>query len=255
MTYKRVIARLDFKDSKVIKGIQLEGLRVVGLVEELTSKYYADGVDEILLIDAVASLYEKSVLVDTIKKVTENCFVPITVGGGIRTLEQADSLFRAGADKVALNTAIIRKPDLISQIAKKYGNQAVVAHLEVKNVGPRTWGCFVESGREDSNILVQDWIQIAESKGIGEFLITSIDRDGTKLGPDFDLLELVRASTNLPLVASSGFRSAPQAARALLDLNYQGVAVASAFHYEISSVQELRENFLSMGVKVRKIDF
>lgn len=252
MTYKRIIARLDFKDTKVIKGIQLEGLRVVGIVEELTEKYYLDGIDEILLVDAVASLYEKSVLVEIIRSVTANCFVPITVGGGIRTLEQADSLFRAGADKIAINSAIIRNPDLITQIAQKYGNQAVVAHLEVKSLGEATWGCFVESGRENANISVQDWVAMAEAKGVGEFLVTSIDRDGTKLGPDLDLLTKIRTLTDLPLVASSGFRTTSQAAAALVGLNYQGVAIASALHYGLISIGEIKEGCASMGAQLRK---
>ena len=132
MSYIRIIARLDIKGPNVIKGIQMEGLRVVGPVAEVARKYYQQGVDEIVMIDSVASLYGRDSMVELIREVTEECFVPVTVGGGIRSLEDADALFRAGADKVAINTAALSRPQLISEIAEKYGSQAVVIHVEAK---------------------------------------------------------------------------------------------------------------------------
>lgn len=251
MTYKRLIARLDFKDESVIKGIQLEGLRAVGTVDDLTQKYYSEGIDEILLVDAVASLYEKSTLVSLIRKVTQNCFVPITVGGGIRDIETADGLFRAGADKIAINTAAIRNPNFITEIAKKYGSQAVVVHVEAKWNGI-DWICYTENGREPSGLSFGNWVESAEKLGAGEFLLTSIDRDGTKSGPDFDLIGKARTSTSLPIVASSGFRSALQINEALGAMQCQGVAIASLLHYGIASVQQIKEELQSLGTNIRK---
>lgn len=251
VTYKRLIARLDFKDESVIKGIQLDGLRVVGSVDTLTQKYYSDGIDEILLVDAVASLYEKSTLVNLIRKVTQNCFVPITVGGGVRDIETADELFRAGADKIAVNTAAIRNPGFISEVAKKYGSQAVVVHVEAKWNGS-DWICYTENGREPSGLSAGDWVRSAEKLGAGEFLLTSIDRDGTKSGPDFDLIGNARTCTSLPIVASSGFRSAVQIHEALGTLQCQGVAVASMLHYGVATVLEIKEELQLLGTKIRR---
>lgn len=251
MTYKRLIARLDFKDKSVIKGIQLEGLRVVGEVSKMTEDYYSQGIDELLLIDAVASLYGKLSLVELIREVTKNCFVPITVGGGVDSLDTAEALFRAGADKVAINTAAMKNPNLITDIASKYGSQAVVVHIEAKSNLDKNWECFTEYGREPSGVAVGDWIKKSQEAGAGEYLLTSIDRDGTKQGPDLDLIDLARKSTNLPLVASGGFRTALQMKQALFEKSCQGVAIGSLFHYKLSTVPKIRRDCQELGVDLR----
>ena len=252
--YKRLIARLDCKGDKVIKGIQLEGLRVVGALNDVARARYAEGADELFLLDAVASLYDGSDLPKALEELTRDCFIPITVGGGIRTIEDADRLFRAGADKVALNTGAISNPSLISELAKKYGSQAVVLHIEAKRqevAGELLYKCYVENGRDDSGLLVDSWVAEAVSLGAGEVLVTSVDRDGTLTGPEFPLLQKVRVSVNVPVVAGSGFRDGADAAAAFGVLNLDGVAIGSALHSKKTTISDIRQFCKAERVRVR----
>jgi cyclase len=252
--YKRLIARLDCKGSKVIKGIQLEGLRVVGPLNELARARYAQGADELFVLDAVASLYDGSDLPAALEELTRDCFIPITVGGGIRTIEDADRLFRAGADKVAVNTGAIRDPRLVGELANKYGSQAVVVHIEAKRsegAGDKRYKCYVENGRDDSGIVVSTWAAEAVTQGAGEILVTSVDRDGTLAGPDLQLLQEVRASVNVPVVAASGFRNGKDVAGALKELQIDGVAIGSALHFQKANLDDIRQFCRAEGVNVR----
>jgi cyclase len=252
--YKRLIARLDCKGDKVIKGIQLEGLRVVGELNQVARARYAEGADELFLLDAVASLYDGSDLPKALEELTRDCFIPITVGGGIRTVEDADRLFRAGADKVALNTGAINNPGLIAELAKKYGSQAVVLHIEAKRqevAGESHYKCFVENGRDDSGLLVDSWVAEAVRLGAGEVLVTSVDRDGTLTGPELPLLQNVRASVNVPVVAGSGFRNGADVAAAFRELNLDGVAIGSALHAKKTTFSNIRQSCKAESVRVR----
>lgn len=252
--YRRLIARLDCKGDKVIKGIQLEGLRVVGAINEVARSRYAEGADELFLIDAVASLYEGSDLPKQLEELTRDCFIPITVGGGIRRLEDADLLFRAGADKVAINSGAIRAPTLIRELANKYGSQAVVLHIEAKRLQDQPnskYTCFIDNGRDDTGREVSAWASEAVKLGAGEVLVTSVDRDGTLSGPEIPLLQQIRATVKVPVVGSGGFREANDAVHALNGLDLDGVAIGAAFHFNRVKIDEIRKACKAARVVVR----
>lgn len=254
MSYIRLISRLDIKGPNVIKGIQMEGLRVVGPVADVARRYYKQGVDEIIMIDTVASLYGRDSMVELIREVTTECFVPVTVGGGIRSVEDADALFRAGADKVAINTAAISRPELVEEVAQKYGSQAVVIHVEAKMSAENKWECFTEAGRQPTGLGVIDWITKAQDYGAGEFLLTNVDRDGTRRGVDLSLLELVRDSVRVPLIASSGAGSSAHVVQALQAAGFEGIAMGAGLHWGNFTLPECRRACIDVGISVRKVD-
>lgn len=253
MPYTRIIARLDIKGPNAIKGIQMDGLRVVGPVAEIAKSYYDQGVDEIVMIDTVASLYGRDSMVELIREVTAECFVPVTVGGGIRSLEDADALFRAGADKVAINTAALARPQLISEIAQKYGSQAVVVHVEAKMTPEHGWECYTEAGRQPTGIGVIDWVGRAQAHGAGEFLITNVDRDGTRQGIDLALLTLVRTVVDVPVIASSGAGTPAHVVQALGATDCDGVALGAALHWGNFTVVQCRRACRDAGIAVREM--
>ena len=247
----RLIARLDLKGLSVIKGIRFDGLRVIGPVEQLSSRYYESGADEILLLDSVASLYGHKSLLDSIKVATQGVFVPITAGGGIRTLDDAKAFFNAGADRVAINSQAIQTPRLLEEIAHIYGRQAVVLSIEAKRVSSGTWNCYFESGREDSGIEVTDWVTQAESFGVGEILITSVDFDGTLKGPDFDLLDSLPTSGKVPFIYSGGIKTPSQISEVMKTNLVSAVAVGSALHYDKMNIESSKQTLKSIGLGVR----
>jgi len=251
--YKRLIARLDIKGETVIKGIQMDGLRQVGSIREFSRKYYEQGVDEIVIIDVVASLYGRDAMAQIIRDVTSECFVPVIVGGGIRSIEDADLLFRAGADKVAINTGALREPNLITKISEKYGSQAVVLSIQAKSSEQYGWECYAESGREPSGVSVYDWIREVESLGAGELLVSSVDRDGTRRGIDSELVKVCRAGVSVPVIAASGVGGEPDVIHAFRATDCEGVASASALHYGFMSVQSLRGHCIAAGINVRGV--
>ena len=201
---KRIAARLDIKGNNLIKGICLEGLRVVGSPNAYAEKYYDSGIDELVYIDAVASLYGRNSLVEILESTSKNVFVPLVVGGGIRSIEDMDSLLRAGADRLAINTAAFSNSSLITQGAETYGTQCIVLSIAAKKIREDKWECYTEGGREPTGIDVIDWVKNAEGLGAGEIFLTSIDRDGTQSGMDTDLIKKVSNSTSLPVIASGG---------------------------------------------------
>lgn len=253
MTYRRIVARLDVKSPNVIKGFQMDGLRVVGSVSEVAKRYYEQGVDEVVMIDSVASLYGRDSMVDMISAVTAECFVPVTVGGGIRSLDDADALFRAGADKVAINTAALARPELISDIAEKYGRQATVVHIEAKSIADGEWECYTEAGREPTGISVAGWVSAAEAHGAGEFFLTNVDRDGTRRGLDSALVARVRSNATVPVIASSGVGTTNHVADAFLNLGVEGIAIGAAFHWGNFSVSDCRRECMVAGVPLREL--
>ena len=185
----RLVARLDIKGKNLIKGIRFEGLRVVGSPNERARYYYAAGADELLYMDAVASLYERNSLADLVAEVVQDVFIPITVGGGIRSVSDVRTLLRAGADKVALNTAAIRRPGLVTEIAENSGSQCVVLSVEAKSTSPGKWEAYIDGGREKTGRDVSEWVSEGVEMGAGEVLVTSVDRDGTEKGFDVELLK------------------------------------------------------------------
>jgi cyclase len=251
MQNTRLIARLDVKGPNLIKGVHLEGLRVIGDPNEFAVKYYNQGADELLYLDIVASLYGRSNLIEIVKKTTNDVFVPITVGGGIRNIDDVASLLRAGADKIAVNTAAVKNPKLISEISNKFGSQCMVLSIEAKYQDSGNWEVYTDSGRERTGIDVIDWVKKGEKYGAGELLITSIDREGTRKGFDIDLVSAITDVINIPVIASGGM-GAPED---LIDIvkkgNVNAVAMADILHYNRATVEDVREIAQKSGIKVR----
>ena len=249
---KRLIARLDIKGQNVIKGIQFEGLRVIGAPDDLAKKYYDEGADELLLIDSVASLYQRDNILQIVEETAEEIFIPLTVGGGIRTLSDAKKLLLSGADKVAINSAAVTRPELLIEIAEIFGSQCVVLSVEAKKKG-FIWEVYTNNGREPSGINVLDWIGRARTFGVGEVLVTSVDRDGTKKGLDNELMKKVREVTDLPLIGCGGIGTNEDVLSSFESCHLEGVAMASALHSKKVEIMELRTFLDSSGIPVRNI--
>ena len=194
----RIIPRLDVKGDNLIKGIRLEGLRVVGDPHEFALRYYAQGADEIIFMDIVASLYQRNNLTSIIARAADQIYIPITVGGGIRSLNDVYTMLRSGADKVAINTAAIARPELISEVSNRFGSQCMVLSVEAKRTGPKTWEAYTDNGREHTGLDVVEWIERAVKLGAGEVLLTAVDQEGTRKGLDIELMRVVNARVAVP---------------------------------------------------------
>lgn len=252
MSNLRLIARLDIKGKNLVKTINLEGLRVMGEPNFFAQEYYLDGIDELFFIDVVASLYERNHLAEIISQATKHIFVPLTVGGGIRSAFDAQSVLRAGADKVALNSAAVENPKLISQIADEFGNQCVVSSIEAKkNLRGDGWEIFTHSGRESTGIDAIEWARICQDSGAGEILLTSIDQEGTRRGFDLTLLQAISSAVNIPVIASGGMGKPQDALEVSQVQGVSGIAMSGVLHYKIASISEIREFLISQGVRVR----
>lgn len=235
----RRIARLDVKGSNLIKGVHLEGLRVIGDPQEYASRYYEQGADEIIYMDIVASLYGRSNLVEIVRRTAHDVFVPLTVGGGVRSVEDVTDLLRAGADKVAINTAAVRHPQLIGEVADKFGSQCMVLSVEAKRKS-EGWEVYTDCGREASGLDVLDWVSQALELGAGEILLTSIDQEGTRKGFDLELLTSVNELSNVPIIISGGYGNSQHFAQAY-ECGADAVAVADALHYGRMTISELNK--------------
>lgn len=247
----RVIARLDVKNGQLIKGIHLEGLRVLGDPNEFALKYYESGIDEIIFMDPVASFYGRNTLGTVLTSAVDNIFVPITAGGGIRSVADATRLLRAGADKVALNTAAVQRPELIRELAEEFGSQAVVLSIEAKKTG-NTWLTYVENGREPTSLPVLEWINQGIELGAGEVLLTSIDKEGTQRGFDIDLISMVDSAVEVPLIVSGGMGSVNDLDPLIFQKNLDAVAIAGVLHYEKASLAEIKVHAREIGFRVRE---
>ncbi|MEC4721340.1 imidazole glycerol phosphate synthase cyclase subunit [Noviherbaspirillum sp. CPCC 100848] len=236
----RIIARLDVKNEFVIKGIHLEGLRKVGDPNHLAKAYYDAAIDEIIFIDAVASLYNRNNLFSIIREASKEVFVPITIGGGIRTIGDIDEALDSGADKVAINTEAVRNPKFIEEAAKRYGSQCIVASIQAKRIATG-WEAYVETGREKTGLSVLDWAVCLQNLGAGEILLTSVDKEGTRSGFDMPLIEAVNDLVKIPVVASGGYGHPKHCNDLLKRTEPSGLCFASVLHYKTTSVGELRK--------------
>jgi cyclase len=245
----RVIARLDVKAPFLVKGIQFEGFRKIGSPVDYAKLYYDQGCDEICYQDVVASLYGRNSLVGLVSATAKDSFVPLSVGGGIRSLEDAETLIRNGADKVLVNTAATLRPALLRELADHFGEQAVVLSVEAKRFSDG-WLVMTDSGREHTGKPVSAWVKEAQDLGIGEVILSSIDRDGTKLGFDTDLLSHVRPLIDVPLIAHGGFGKLEDAVSAA-SLGVDGIAIASVLHQKICSVSDVKSALDEAGIEVR----
>ena len=236
----RIIARLDIKGANLIKGIHLEGLRVVGDPQVHAKKYYNDGADEIIYMDTVASLYGRNNLLDVVTRATEHVFVPMTVGGGIRSVEDARALLRAGADKVAINTAAIKDPSLITKISDVWGSSTIVLSIEAKQTAPGKWEAYTDNGRERTGLDVVQWAEQGAQLGAGEIFLTSVDQEGTKNGFDCNLVSAVTNAVDIPVVASGGFGKLDHLKDLMQVSKPTGVAIADSLHYQKFNFNQIR---------------
>jgi cyclase len=250
MLYKRIIAKLDIKSESVIKGIHMEGLRIVGKPNELSARYNDCGADEIIFIDTVASLYGRNHLKEFILQASEASYIPFTVGGGLRSVEEVEEMIKNGADKVAINTFAIENPEFIKELVEIFGSQAIVVSIHAKRIGD-TWMAFKENGRENSGKNVLDWVDEATAMGAGELLVTSIDRDGTKKGFEESLYQQICARVNIPVIACGGAGNNNHIADLMLNTDCSGVALGSILHYNISSVEQIKSSLQDQKVLVR----
>jgi cyclase len=249
----RLIARLDIKSERLIKGINLEGLRVIGDPNQFAIDYYKSGIDEILCVDVVASLYRRITLTHIIEAAVKDVFVPITAGGGVRSVGDAQILLRAGADKIAINTAAIANPALISELAQTFGSQAIVLSIAAKRRAAGSWEAFTDNGREPSGFDVVEWARRGASLGAGEILLTSIDQEGTRKGFDVELVKAVSDVLSIPVVASGGLGEPQHLVAVARATRCSGVAVADALHYRRYGVGDLRAAALEAGLPVRLV--
>lgn len=247
----RLISRLDIKGKNLIKSVNLEGLRVIGNPSEHAIKYYNEGADEILYIDVVASLYGRNNLSEILSESVRNVFIPITVGGGIRSIEDAKHILRSGADKVAINTAATANPTLLSEIADVFGSQAVVLSVEAKNRGDGEWEVMTDNGREKTGMDVLEWCSRSVDLGVGEILITSIDKEGTRQGYDLSLIKAVNDNVSVPVIASGGMGSIEDI-KDVIELGVDAAAVADAIHYNRLTMTEINKGLFDSGYNVRE---
>jgi imidazole glycerol-phosphate synthase subunit HisF len=246
---KRIIPCLDVKDGQVVKGINFVELRHAGSAVELAQRYYDEGADELVFLDITATLEKRKTLVELVKDVASVIRIPFTVGGGISELDDIEALLRAGADKVSLNSSIVKKPGLITQAANRFGSQAVVAAIDVKTVNGIK-KIFVKGGKEETEIEGLYWCKKVNELGAGEILLTSMDHDGTKAGYDLEFLKQVVESVTIPVIASGGAGTKEH----FLDAFNAGVdacLAASLFHYEELAIKDLKQYLKSNGVRVR----
>lgn len=249
MSKIRIIARLDIKNDHVIKGIHLEGLRKVGKPNEMAKKYYDKGVDEIIFMDAVAAYYDRNSLSEIINEASKNVFVPITVGGGIRKLEDIQIALNAGADKTAINTKAVQSPNFIKEASKVYGSQCIVSSIDAKKIEENRWEVYVDNGREPTGKDVAEWALEVEALGAGEIMLTSVDKEGTKKGFDIQLNRMVSKLVSIPIISSGGAGNKIDVADVILNSNTDAVSIASLFHYNIESIETLK-NFLNQDKNI-----
>ncbi|MGE0456259.1 MAG: imidazole glycerol phosphate synthase subunit HisF [Vicinamibacteria bacterium] len=246
----RIIARLDIKGPNLVKGIHLEGLRVIGDPAEHAVRYYREGADELIYIDIVASLYGRNSLLEVVEQTASQIFVPLTVGGGVRSLEDIRRLLRAGADKVAINTTALRRPELLTEASRVFGSQAIVLSIEAKRRPNGGWEAYTDNGREKTGVDAVAWAQRGVELGAGEILLTSVDAEGTRRGFDLDLIRAIGPAARVPVIACGGAGGAEhiaQAARSGAD----GVAIASLLHYRTETLKGIKRRLATDGIEVR----
>ena len=251
MYKKRIIPCLDIKNGRVVKGINFLNLIDAGDPSEQAKFYSENGADEICFLDITASNENRDIILDVVKKTSQNCFVPLTVGGGVREIKDISNLLNAGADKVSINTAAVNDTNFVKEGAKKFGSQCIVIAVDAKKVDNKKWEVFTHGGRNPSGKNVMDYVKEVEDLGAGEILLTSMDRDGTKQGYDLDLTKKVSNLVNIPVIASGGVGKLEHLHEGLKIGNASAVLAASIFHFGEFSIQEAKEYLKSKNISVR----
>ncbi|WP_158916316.1 imidazole glycerol phosphate synthase subunit HisF [Caulobacter sp. S45] len=253
MVKVRVIPCLDVKDGRVVKGVNFVSLRDAGDPVEQAQAYDAAGADELMFLDIAASTENRASMYDVIARTADVCFMPLSVGGGVRAVEDARRLLRSGADKVSVNTAAVENPDLIAACADAFGAQCVVAAIDAKQTSPGRWEVFTYGGRKATGLDVLDYVATVVAKGAGEILLTSMDRDGVKSGYDLELLAAVSRTAPIPVIASGGAGSAQHMVQAVRDGGADAVLAASIFHFGEVSVRQAKAELAAAGLPVREV--
>ena len=250
----RVIPTLLWKNFGLVKGVQFDSWRRVGPVLPAIKVYNQRDVDELILVDILASEDNVDIDIESVQEFSRECFIPLTVGGGIKNLQQVQELLRSGADKVSINTSSFSNINLISSIAKKHGCQSIIASIDVKRTSPRSanWICYSHRGQISTGIDAVEWAKILEDSGAGEILVTSIDKDGTLEGYDFDLIESIATAIKIPIIASGGAGTYDHMIHAVKNCGASAVAAASMFHFTQQTPAEAKEAMRSAGLPVRE---
>jgi len=247
----RVIPRLDIKAPNLVKGIRLEGLRVMGNPSDFASRYFEEGADEIFYQDIVASLYGRSSIVDLVTQTAEQIFVPLTVGGGIRSIDDIHGMLRAGADKVSLNTAAVARPELIAESARRFGTQCIVVAVEMIRQTDGRWKVFTENGRQHTGLDAFDWAMRAVELGAGELLLTSVDREGTGKGFDLEFVEKIVGQIEVPVLIHGGAGSIEHMIEAA-QLGVDGIVIAKVLHSSALSIKQVKQALQDAQIEVRR---
>ncbi|MDC3028036.1 imidazole glycerol phosphate synthase cyclase subunit [Candidatus Pelagibacter sp.] len=240
----RTIARIDIKNQDVIKGINLEGLRKIGNPENIVKEYYLNGIDEILIIDSVASLYGRNNLFNLIKDITKDIFIPVTLGGGIRSLKDIENALNSGSDKVAINSKALENPNFLSEAVANFGESTILVNIEAKKITENRWEPYKFCGREKTNLNLIDWINTIQDKGCGEILLTSIDKEGTETGFDIELISNVYKIIKKPLIVSGGCGNLSHVQAIKDKFKDISIGVASVLHYKTLKISEIKKIFL-----------
>ena len=246
----RVIPRIDIRNENVIKGVHLEGVRRVGLPAKLVKQYASDGADEIIFMDVVASLYGRSKILPVVETAARDVFIPLTVGGGIRSIEDIGDVLRSGADKVAINTAAIERPDFLREAARAFGSQCIVVSIEAKR-NETGWEAMTNNGREHSRRQVVDWAVEAQELGAGELLVTSVDQEGTRQGFDLELFRKVHSSVKIPVIGCGGAGTVDHVVSAARAGVADALCCASIFHFKLAPIEEVKSALIRAGIEVR----
>lgn len=252
MKVARIIPCLDVTSGRVVKGTNFVDLRDAGDPAELASRYDQEGADELVFLDITASSDGRDTMVDVVSRTAEQVFIPLTVGGGIRTLEDARRMLRAGADKISVNTAAVQRPELIADIAAEFGSQCVVCAIDAKST-PGGFRVFLHGGRTSTDLDAREWAERAGNLGAGEILVTSMDRDGTKSGFDLELTRCIADAVDVPVIASGGVGTLDHLVEGIVDGRADAVLAASIFHFGEFTISEAKQRMAAAGIVVRPV--
>ena len=251
MLARRIIPCLDVKGGRVVKGVAFVDLRDAGDPVEAATRYDREGADELCFLDITASHEQRGIILDVVRATAERCFMPLTVGGGVRTVDDIRALLRAGADKVSINTAAVAEPEFVGRAAERFGAQCIVVAIDAKNVAPGRWEVFTHGGRRPTGLDAVEWARRMTTNGAGEILLTSMDRDGTRDGYDLGLTRAVSDAVDVPVIASGGAGSMEHLYDALAEGHASAVLAASIFHYEEHAIRHCKDYLQGRGIPVR----
>ena len=252
MLAKRIIPCLDVTAGRVVKGVNFVNLRDAGDPVELAGRYNAEGADELVFLDITASSDDRKIMADVVARTARKVFIPLAVGGGIRSIADARTILMSGADKVSVNTAAVRRPELITELSREFGSQAVVLAIDARRREPGSWNVYTRGGRDDEGMDAVEWAARGEELGAGEILLTSMDTDGVQQGFDCELTRAVSRATHVPVIASGGAGQPDDFLRVLTEGEADAALAASIFHYGTHSIGELKEHLDRHGIPVRK---